>query len=164
MIKPYHMLKQIWAVLVTVGLLAGCKKAKCGYDECAVKAPDSEVQAVQSYLASQNITNALQHCSGLFYVIDTLGTGQYPNACAGVTVRYVGRLMNGNIFDHGTATFSLREVITGWRNGIPLVRAGGKIRLYVPPSLGYGSAAVGLVPANSMLVFEVGLDAVALEE
>jgi FKBP-type peptidyl-prolyl cis-trans isomerase FkpA len=158
------MLKQICAVLITVGLLAGCKKTKCGYDECAIKAPASEVQAVQNYLASQNITNALQHCSGLFYVIDTLGTGQYPNACAGVTARYVGKLINGNMFDHGTATFSLREVITGWRNGIPLVRAGGKIRLYIPPSLGYGSVRVGSIPENSILIFEVGLDAVELEE
>jgi FKBP-type peptidyl-prolyl cis-trans isomerase FkpA len=158
------MIKNICAVLIAVGLLAGCKKTKCGYDECAVKAPASEVQAVQDYLTSQNITNAIQHCSGLFYVIDTLGTGQYPNACAAVTARYVGRLTNGNIFDQRTASFSLREVITGWRNGVPLVRAGGKIRLFVPPSLGYGSAAVGSIPPNSILVFDIGLDAVALEE
>jgi FKBP-type peptidyl-prolyl cis-trans isomerase FkpA len=157
------MIKQICAVLIAAGLLAGCKKTKCGYDECGVKAPASEIQAVQNYLASQSIT-AIQHCSGLFYVIDTLGTGQYPNACATVSARYVGKLTNGNIFDQGNTTFSLREVITGWRNGVPLVRAGGKVRLYIPPSLGYGSTPVGSIPGNSILIFEVGVDAVQLEE
>ena len=160
------MIKYILAALMAVGLMTGCKKESCGYDECAVKAPASEIQAVQNYLASQNITNAIQHCSGLFYVIDTLGTGQHPNACAGVSVRYKGMLTNGSVFDPGpSASFSLREVITGWRNGIPLIRAGGKIRLYVPPTLGYGAGGFPpSIPGNSILIFEVGLDAVALEE
>ena len=159
------MLKQIGVLVIALGLLAGCKKETCGYDECAIKAPAAEVQKVQDYLSSQNITNAIQHCSGLFYVIDTLGTGQYPNACAGVSVRYKGMLTNGSVFDEGTTAFSLRNVITGWRNGIPLVRAGGKIRLYVPPTLGYGSAGFApAIPGNAILIFEVGLDAVALEE
>lgn len=157
-------MKQICAILVAACLMAGCKKVKCGYDECAIKAPQSEVQAVQNYLASQNITNAIQHCSGLYYVIDTLGTGQYPNACAAVGARYIGKLTNGAIFDQGQTSFSLREVITGWRNGIPLVRAGGKIRLFIPPSLAYGSQQVGTIPPNSILIFEVGLDVVQLEE
>ena len=159
------MWKRLGFVLLAAAVMAGCEKTKCGYDECETKAPSSEIQAVQDYLASQNITNALQHCSGLFYVIDTLGTGQYPNACAGVAVRYKGMLPGGSVFDQGQTSFSLREVIKGWRNGIPLVRAGGKIRLYVPPTLGYGSTGFPpTIPGNSILIFEVGLDAVALEE
>jgi FKBP-type peptidyl-prolyl cis-trans isomerase FkpA len=159
------MIKHILVAVLILGLFAGCKREKCGYDECAIKAPASEIQAVQNYLASQNITNAIQHCSGLFYVIDTLGTGQYPNACADVSVRYKGMLTNGSVFDQGNLDFSLRGVITGWRNGIPLVRAGGKIRLYIPPALGYGSQGYPpSIPGNAILIFEVGLDAVALDE
>ena len=158
------MLKHLWIVVFVAAFMAGCKKEKCGYNECELKAPASEIQAVQNYLASQNITNAVQHCSGLYYVIDTLGTGQYPNACASVAARYKGMLINGNIFDQGATTFSLREVIPGWRNGVPLVRAGGKIRLFIPPTLGYGASGYGPVPGNAVIVFEVGLDAVYLEE
>ncbi|MEY3433469.1 MAG: hypothetical protein RL131_1405, partial [Bacteroidota bacterium] len=41
--------------------------------------------------------------------------------------------------------------------GLPLINAGGKIKLYLPPSLGYGSRAVGSIPANSVLIFEITL-------
>src|SRR5688572_3322305 len=149
------MMKHFLVAVLALGLFAGCKKETCGYDECAIKAPASEIQAVQNYLTSQNITNAVEHCSGLFYVIDTLGTGQYPNACAGITARYKGMLTSGVVFDQGNISFSLREVITGWRNGIPLVRAGGKIRLFIPPTLGYGSQGFPPdIPGNAILIFE----------
>jgi FKBP-type peptidyl-prolyl cis-trans isomerase FkpA len=60
------------------------------------------------------------------------------------------------------ATYSnyLNNLIVGWVNGIPYVKPGGKIRLYIPPSLGYGSAANGPIPANSILIFEIDLVAV----
>jgi FKBP-type peptidyl-prolyl cis-trans isomerase len=45
----------------------------------------------------------------------------------------------------------------GWQYGLPLIKPGGKILLYLPPSLGYGSSPVGTIPANSVLIFEVQL-------
>jgi len=158
------MLKQLCAVLFAVVVFAGCKKTKCGYNECEIVAPSSEVQAVEAYLASQNITSAVKHCSGLYYVIDTLGTGQYANACATVGVRYKGMLKDGSVFDQGQTALSLDGVINGWRNGIPLVKEGGKIRLFIPPTLGYGSNPIPGIPGNSILIFEVGVDLVALDE
>lgn len=156
------MIKKIFSAVVVLCFLAGCSKnPSCDYNECSIKAPDNEIQAVQGYLSSKGITNAVQHCSGLFYVIDNIGTGKHPNACSTVNVDYVGTLTNGNVFDQNTGySFSLGEVIPGWRNGIPQVRAGGEIHLYVPPTLGYGSQPNGPIPANSILVFDVKLNSV----
>lgn len=156
------MIKKIIAAVVVFSFLSGCSKSpSCDYNECSIKAPDTEIQAVQSYLSSKGITNAVQHCSGLFYVVDNIGTGKHPNACSTVNVDYVGTLTNGNVFDQNTGySFSLSEVIPGWRNGIPQVRAGGEVHLYVPPTLGYGSQPYGPIPANSILVFDVKLNSV----
>jgi FKBP-type peptidyl-prolyl cis-trans isomerase FkpA len=76
-----------------------------------------------------------------------------------VNVTYRGMLTNGVVFDQGTADLSLDQVITGWRNGIPKIGTGGLIHLYIPPSLGYGPNANGAIPANSILVFDVLLNA-----
>lgn len=151
----------IFSLLVVFGM-TGCLKNgvtdPCDYDPCASPAPASEIAAVQAYLTSNNIT-AVQHCSGLFYTIDAPGTGATPQTCSFVTVTYEGRLTNGTVFDatNQPVTFNLSEVIRGWRNGLPQLKSGGRIHLYVPPSLGYGGNANGVIPANSILIFRVDL-------
>ena len=155
------MMKKLLLVLAIAGIVnSGCSKNKCDYNECATKAPDTEIQAVQSYLSSKGITNAVQHCSGIFYVIDNAGSGKHPNGCSEVNVTYKGMLTNGSTFDQGTTDLRLDEVIPGWRNGIPRVAVGGIIHLYIPPTLGYGPYANGPIPANSILVFDVTLNGV----
>ena len=156
------MIRKFFLAATALVFFAGCKKNPvCSYDECAIKAPASEIQSVQNYLSSKGITNAVQHCSGLFYVIDSLGTGKHPNACSTVNVQYTGTLTNGNIFDQNPGiSFSLAQVITGWKNGIPQLRAGGGIHLYVPPTLGYGNQQAGSIPPNSILIFDVKLNSV----
>ena len=154
-------MRKLLFALLTIAVFSGCKKQKgCDYNECAIKAPDSEIQAVQSYLASKGITNAVQHCSGMFYVIENPGTGKTPNACSSINANYRGSLTNGTVFDQGTYTSGLDGVIPGWRNGIPKIAEGGFIHLYIPPTLGYGPYAQGPIPANSILVFDVTLNSV----
>jgi FKBP-type peptidyl-prolyl cis-trans isomerase FkpA len=165
------MKKFLVLALVSIVLL-NCKKfdsdptpqpQQCIYDSCARKAPATEIQSVQDYLTTNNIT-AKQHCSGIFYEVVTEGAGVTATACSFVTVKYIGKLTNGTVFDQTQpgATYSnyLNNLIVGWINGIPYVKPGGKIRLYIPPSLGYGSAANGPIPANSVLIFEIDLVAV----
>jgi len=154
-------MKKLLLVLATAAIVgSGCSKNKCDYNECATKAPDAEIQAVQAYLSSKGITSAVQHCSGMYYLIDNAGSGKHPNGCSHVDVTYKGMLTNGTVFDQRSTDFGLDEVITAWRNGIPKVAVGGIIHLYVPPSLGYGPYANGPIPANSILVFDVTLNGV----
>jgi len=161
-------MKRIFVVLCSVILFSSCSKENnnnmCNYDACAVAAPASEVTQLESYLASATIT-ATKHCSGMYYTIDAAGSGATPTICSTVSVKYKGQLTNGTIFDQSTApvSFQLNGLIEAWKKGIPLIKPGGKIKLYCPPSLAYGSQAIKdgagnvIIPANSILVFEVEL-------
>lgn len=161
------MKKILIAVLViaAVGLNACSKSSSntnCNYDACALKAPANEITQLETYLSGAGITTAVKHCSGLYYEITAPGADKTPGVCSYVTVNYKGMLTNGNVFDQtttasGPASFTLISLIEGWKKGIPLIKQGGKIRLYLPPSLGYGSSAVGTIPANSILIFDIEL-------
>lgn len=102
--------------------------------------------------------------NGLQIQDEVVGTGAEAVAGKKVTVNYVGTLIDGTKFDssydHGTPfSFNIGagEVIVGWDQGLSGMKVGGKRKLVIPPSLGYGSQAVGPIPANSTLVFEVEL-------
>jgi FKBP-type peptidyl-prolyl cis-trans isomerase len=102
--------------------------------------------------------------------IEDLVVGAGATAATGdtVTVNYVGTFTNGQKFDSSYDAgkpFSFRvgagQVIKGWDQGLPGMKVGGKRRLTVPPSLGYGSQAYGPIPANSTLIFEIELLSIA---
>jgi FKBP-type peptidyl-prolyl cis-trans isomerase FkpA len=103
-------------------------------------------------------------------VIEDLVVGTGATAAAGdtVTVHYIGTLTNGTKFDSSydrgqpyTFQVGAGRVIAGWDQGVPGMKVGGKRRLTIPPSLGYGSQANGPIPANSTLVFDIDLLSIA---
>ena len=93
-----------------------------------------------------------------------VGTGAEVVDRAGVEVHYVGMLADGTQFDVSKdrgQTFTFRvgqhNVITGWEEGVVGMKIGGVRRLVIPPSQGYGSKAVGPIPPDSVLYFEIEL-------
>jgi FKBP-type peptidyl-prolyl cis-trans isomerase FkpA len=164
-----HMKKYLIAVTLFATLFAGCEKIDtCAYDDCQVVVPPAETQAVQNYLTSIG-ESATPHCSGMFYRIETPGAGEYPDMCSNISVNYIGRLTNGNIFDKTVGTpalLNLGRTIAGWKNILPRIKPGGRVILFIPPSLGYGPYEQKdqngnvIIPANSILIFEVDLLAV----
>jgi FKBP-type peptidyl-prolyl cis-trans isomerase len=94
-----------------------------------------------------------------------VGTGTAAASGNTVSVTYVGALQDGTIFDasseHGGQPFSFTlgagQVIPGWDIGVAGMKVGGLRRLIISPSLGYGAEAVGPIPANSTLTFDVTL-------
>ncbi len=103
--------------------------------------------------------------SGLQYEDLRIGTGAAPKAGQIVAVNYVGTLPDGKEFDNSykrgePIKFHLGggEVIKGWDEGLSTMKVGGKRKLTIPPSLGYGAAgAGGVIPPNATLIFEVEL-------
>ena len=100
--------------------------------------------------------------SGLRYEIVSPGTGSYPKAEDTVTVNYTGKLINGSVFDSSVsrgkpAEFALNQVIPGWTEGIQKINKGGKLKLYIPPQLGYGDEGRPGIPPGSTLIFDVEL-------
>ena len=51
----------------------------------------------------------------------------------------------------------LNRVVKGWTEGLQLIGEGGKIELYIPAELGYGSRAMGEIGPNSTLIFDIDL-------
>jgi FKBP-type peptidyl-prolyl cis-trans isomerase FkpA len=138
------------------------KDTGCSYQNDTTVAPSTETQAVKNYLDSIGATATL-HSGGFYYNIISWGSGTLPGVCSSVTVSYVGKLINGSVFDQQTdALFTLGGLIPGWKQGLPLISKGGEIKLYIPPSLGYGSVpqydnGVVVIPANSILIFDINL-------
>lgn len=101
--------------------------------------------------------------SGLQYEVLTEGTGAKPNATDKVKCHYHGTLTNGTIFDSSVqrgqpATFPLNMVISGWTEALQLMAVGSKYRLFLHPSLAYGSRQAGAtIQPNSTLIFDVEL-------
>jgi FKBP-type peptidyl-prolyl cis-trans isomerase FkpA len=124
-----------------------------------VVVPAAELTNLQAYV-NANRPAAIFDPGGFYYEIATAGTGTVtPAVCSNVRVTYAGYLTTGAKFDENTTgvTFVLGQLIAGWQRGLPLIKKGGSINLYLPPSLGYGSVATGPIPANSILIFSIQL-------
>jgi FKBP-type peptidyl-prolyl cis-trans isomerase len=102
-------------------------------------------------------------------IIDvTEGTGEVVPEGATITAHYTGALCkDGTIFqsskDFGRPiTFGLSQVIAGWTEGVPGMKVGGVRRLVIPAAKAYGAQSPSPnIPANSDLVFDIELTAIA---
>ncbi|MCR5433519.1 MAG: FKBP-type peptidyl-prolyl cis-trans isomerase [Bacteroidaceae bacterium] len=105
----------------------------------------------------------VQTKSGLQYEVLTEGSGRSPKATDTVRCHYEGRLLDGSVFDSSykrgePADFGLNQVITGWTEGVQLMKEGAKYRFYIPYLLGYGESGAGAsIPPYSTLIFDVEL-------
>jgi FKBP-type peptidyl-prolyl cis-trans isomerase len=102
--------------------------------------------------------------AGLQYIELQEGTGDEAKPGANVSVHYTGWLTDGRKFDSSRDrgqpfSFPLGggQVIRGWDEGVAGMKVGGRRRLIIPPSLGYGSRGVGPIPAGATLLFNVEL-------
>ena len=93
------------------------------------------------------------------------GTGAEATSGKTVFVHYTGWLMDGKKFDSSVdrgQPFSFLlgsgQVIKGWDEGVKGMKVGGKRKLTIPSSMGYGEqGAGGVIPPNATLLFEVEL-------
>lgn len=93
-----------------------------------------------------------------------IGTGPEVKSGDTISINYTGTLTDGTKFDSSydrkepfETQIGVGQVIKGWDEGVIGMKVGGKRKLTIPPDLGYGSQAVGPIPANSTLIFEVEL-------
>ena len=109
----------------------------------------------------------MSHSQGGLKIKD-LVTGTGPGVQAGDVLRvdYRGTLLDDPtvVFDESygrsspfAMTLGAGQVIAGWDTGLLGMQVGGKRELTIPPDLAYGNQAVGKIPANASLVFEIRL-------
>jgi len=123
----------------------------------------SNKEAGEKFLASNaKKAGVSQTESGLQYEIIEKGNEVVPGTKDTVWVRYKGTLLDGTVFDETAEGadpihFVLNNVIKGWQEGMQLIGEGGKIKLYIPSSLGYGESGNAAIGPNSALIFDVEL-------
>lgn len=103
--------------------------------------------------------------TGIRYIVLKPGEGETPKPGDKVNVLYVGKLIDGKIFDQATEpdkpfTFRIRRdmVIEGWDQILQLMKRGEKRLVIIPPELGYGTRGQPpKIGRNATLIFEIEL-------
>jgi FKBP-type peptidyl-prolyl cis-trans isomerase FkpA len=148
-------MNKIYYVLGLTALLAASCTKTLTADE--IKAADDA--KIKAYIAAKGWQMQVTP-EGVYYKIDSAGSGGSPTLTNRVRVRYKGYLLDDKEFDkdmnYGIQVF-LSQLIPGWQIGIPKYQKGGGGKLIIPSALGYGTTGSGSIPANAPLVFDINL-------
>jgi len=134
--------------------------------------PNSSIKLVVQLLAAHELTKVepwkvdstkyKTTKSGLKYIVVKEGIGAVPDSGDIITLNYSGYFTNGKKFDSSVERgdpisypFKIQRMIPGWQEATAMMKKGSKYRLLVPPKLAYGKRAIGKIPANSTLMFDV---------
>lgn len=113
---------------------------------------------IENYIKENNL-DAHPTGSGLYYVIDTVGTGHFVREKDSVDCNYTGYLTNDKVFDEtgkdDTTNLYLPNTILGFQEGLTYFNQGAVGKLIIPSSLGYGHSSRENIPASSILIFDI---------
>lgn len=133
--------------------------------ESEEKAAAKKALDEQAQFLAKNVMDASVKVTtkGVQYKVIKEGKGLTPKASDKVQVHYIGALLNGTEFDNSVKRgepleFPVSAVIEGWQDLLMVMKEGEKVKAWIPSALAYGEEGVPpMIPANSMLVFEVEL-------
>ncbi len=113
-------------------------------------------------LSCKGTVQTTRLANGLVITDEVEGKGEAADAMDILTVKYVGKLADGTVFDESRQPFEFTLgagwMIEGWEQGLPGMKVGGKRSLIVPPALGYGKEGIGdRIPPNATLYFDIEL-------
>lgn len=124
-----------------------------------------ETKQLEKYLSSKNF-KATKTPMGTFVLVETVGDASAKIDSGKVAVlKYRGYTTEGKEFDSNIDTTAKKpllevligqhSVIPGFEDGLKQFNKGGKGKIFIPASLGYGNVAQPNLPANSNLIFDV---------
>jgi FKBP-type peptidyl-prolyl cis-trans isomerase FkpA len=158
------------SIIVLLGLLtfSSCNKEDSRIEEEKVK--------LQEYLDANGYNNIEPTSSGLYHVVISEGEGVSPERTDYVNINFTASLVDGTVFEtsdralavardilredklYGPSRFPLETLgIVGLREGLMLMKEGGRSKLIIPSNLGFGSIDYGTIPPYSTLIYEVEL-------
>ena len=141
-------------------LLQMQKKKEADEAASAKKALDEQAAFLAKNIMDSTVKTTPK---GVQYKVLKDSTGISPKASDKVKVHYIGSLLNGTEFDNSVKRgepleFPVNAVFEGWQDLLQVMKEGMKVKAWIPSALAYGEAGVPpLIPANSLLVFEVEL-------
>ena len=138
-----------------LGLLAQSRMVRTAEKQKELSKPYLEKAATEK--------GAQKTASGMIYQEIKPGTGAQPKPTSIVKVHYIGTLIDGKEFDSSVkrsqpVDFPLDKVIPCWREGVGMMKVGGKAKLVCPSNIAYGDQGrPSVIPGGATLVFEIEL-------
>lgn len=161
---------KISMVIVLAVFMASCIKNE---DPYADYTPEREANLISDWKTAM-ITKGQDldtTSTGIIYILDKTKTGSGQTVAefaaehetVNLTVKYTGMFLDGQIFDSsslrgdGTMVYKHKvdRMITGWEEGIEVLKKGGSAAFLVPSSKAYGANGQGMIPPNTPLIFVI---------
>ena len=126
---------------------------------------ETDIAIIDEYLNANNLT-AQTTASGVRYILHHEGIGAYPSDGDTVLFHYQGKLLDGTVIidskekDPSPRSFVMgaKQILTGWEEGIKLMKKGAAARLFIPSPLAYGATGLqNVVDPNTILVIDIEL-------
>ena len=148
-------------------VVTACLKTQ---DQNVTNTPEKEASMIANWLATMvtNKKNIDTTSTGLYYIVQKVGTGATVHAGDSVTVIYTGMFLDGQVFDasslHSTAgtykyvhkdTDPNKRMIKGWEEGIEVLSKGSSAAFLIPSAKAYGASGNSVIPPYTPLIFVI---------
>jgi len=144
-------------------LFLGVLFTNCGDDfDTSMTDPAEQLvedkRLIAEYLAANNL-QAEETASGIRYIIEEQGTGDFIESNSVLNVLFRGYYLDGTDFDRtgdcSPITLNVGAVIPGFAEGLQLFNIGGKGSLFVPSALAFGQSGSNSIQPNTILAFDL---------
>lgn len=145
-------------LLFLIGILGLCVS-------CLDKGTDQQLApiiSIEEHLEKEGITNYQITASGLYYVVNDAGEGNYPVKDDVAKFHFSASVFSGQVFaatdPNGEMAFmnvGVTDVLAGFEEAITLTQEKSSTTFYIPPNLGYGEMGSGIVQANEPFQLDV---------
>jgi len=127
---------------------------------------DGDTSFIRDSLNKYGIINLIKDKTGIFYTVNTQGSGSNPKIYSAVTIYYKLRLLSSikdpdgvPIEENNLNGIRIIGLVDGLIVGLPKMNEGSTVTFYIPSGLGYGTSSTNSkIPANSNLIFEIKLN------
>ncbi|WP_419802597.1 FKBP-type peptidyl-prolyl cis-trans isomerase [Mucilaginibacter sp.] len=158
-------MNKLFVVFVLVLACSACAKTNSDTEAYLAQIGKDSV-TIRNFLVANNIPiKKVSDTIGVYYQIIDSGTvaSSYTSSTL-ITVGYTAKIIPKPEIISKTDTihpsYTLGNVIRGWRVGIPLINKYGRIRLFVPSRYAYGPVSQTsnlMIPGGSCLDFDIRL-------
>lgn len=120
----------------------------------------NEATLIAEYVKENNIT-VKPDAEGMYFISTKKGTGAPLQPMQTVRMGYVGKFLDGTVFDQSTPerpfsfVLGAGQVIPGWDKAISNMRVGDKATIILPSSLAYGERGNYGIEPYTPLVFDI---------
>ncbi|MFA5570558.1 MAG: FKBP-type peptidyl-prolyl cis-trans isomerase [Sphaerochaetaceae bacterium] len=133
------------------------------YHEMFAQIAEENLVEAEEFLATNSEKEGvITTSSGLQYIVEREGDGASPTSSSDVEVDYMITFLDGTTGDNSyargePAVFNLESLISGFSEGVQLMKEGSHYRFFLHPALAYGEMGFDFIEPNSLLIFDIEL-------